>query len=86
MFTIRKAPRCHPWVVLEDRIIPERGPRRMLPDGPHKILLVVLLEELGLHTGGIVCWRNCRIVAVLDRDGNADGVSRVGFDLGEDQP
>lgn len=73
----------HSRIELEHRIVLENFPVFMLPDRPPKFLLVALLEKHGFDAGCIVGGRNCRIVGVLDGEGNSHGVGRFGLDLHE---
>lgn len=67
--------------MLKSRIITKCDPAGLGTDGLSKLLLVVLLEELGFDTSCVVRRGNGRVLGVLGRERNTDRVSRLGFDL-----
>jgi hypothetical protein len=81
MLALGEATRGHSWIVLKDGVVLEREPRRLVPDGPPKLLLAGLLEILGFDAGRIVRWWDGRVVVIFDTKRYANRVSRLGRNL-----
>jgi hypothetical protein len=76
-----KAANDHARIKPKHRVIFESVPTGMVSDGPAKLLLIALVEELGFDARCIVCWRNGGVVGIFSGERDADGVSRLCLDL-----
>lgn len=71
----------HTRVMFESRVVLERGPRRLVPDGARKLFLVVLLEVFRLDARGVVGWRDGRLIGIFRGQRDANRVRQLGFDV-----
>jgi len=83
MIIILKSAQDHIRVSLVDRIPLHLGPMRRGADRPSEFLAVPFVKKGGFDASGIIRWRDCRIIIIFGRQGDADGVGLLCLDLWE---